>query len=70
MTGATKDVMNGFKWELYDLNKDWTQSKDLASQMPDKLRDLQQTFTAQDRREIFTRSRKVRVERQRRLVHY
>ena len=45
MTGATKDVMNGFKWELYDLNKDWTQSKDLASQMPDKLRDLQQTFT-------------------------
>ena len=45
MTGATKDVMNGFKWELYDLTKDWTQSKDLASQMPDKLRDLQQTFT-------------------------
>jgi arylsulfatase len=45
MTGATQDVMNGFKWELYDLNKDWTQSKDLASQMPDKLRDLQQTFT-------------------------
>ncbi len=45
MTGATKDVMNGFKWELYDLNKDWTQSKDLASQMPDKLRDLQQAFT-------------------------
>ena len=29
---------------MYDLNKDWTQSKDLASQMPDKLRDLQQTF--------------------------
>jgi arylsulfatase len=45
ITGATKDVMNGFKWELYDLNKDWTQSKDLASQMPEKLRDLQQTFT-------------------------
>src|SRR4029077_16310489 len=31
---------------------------------------LQQTFTAQDRRKIFTRSRKVRIERQRRLVHY
>lgn len=45
MTGATKDVMNGFKWELYDLNKDWTQSNDLAAQMPDKLRDLQQTWT-------------------------
>jgi len=39
------DVMNDFEWELYDLNKDWTQSKDLASQMPDKLRDMQQLFT-------------------------
>ena len=45
MTGATKDVMNGFKWQLYDLSKDWTQSKDLASQMPDKLRDMEQLFT-------------------------
>jgi arylsulfatase A-like enzyme len=44
MTGATKDVMNGFKWELYDLSKDWTQSKDLASQMPDKLRDMKQLW--------------------------
>jgi hypothetical protein len=39
------DVMNSFKWELYDLNKDWTQANDLAAKMPDKLRDLQQTFT-------------------------
>jgi len=38
------DVMNGFKWELYDLNKDWTQANDLAAQMPDKLRALQQLF--------------------------
>jgi len=38
------DVMNGFKWELYDLTKDWTQSNNLASQMPDKLRDMQQMF--------------------------
>ena len=44
MTGATKDVMNGFKWELYDTNKDWTQSNNLAAQMPDKLRDLQQVW--------------------------
>jgi arylsulfatase A-like enzyme len=44
MTQETKDVMNGFKWELYDLTKDWTQSKDLASQMPDKLRDMEQLF--------------------------
>jgi len=39
------DPMNGFKWELYDLNKDWTQANDIAAQNPDKLRDLQQIFT-------------------------
>jgi len=39
------DVMNGFKWELYDVNKDWTQAKDVAASMPDKLRDMQQLFT-------------------------
>jgi hypothetical protein len=38
------DVMNGFKWELYDLNKDWTQATDLAAKMPDKLRDLKELF--------------------------
>jgi arylsulfatase A-like enzyme len=39
------DVMNGYKWQLYDLNKDWTQANDLAAKMPDKLRDMQQAFT-------------------------
>jgi arylsulfatase len=39
------DVMNGFHWELYNLNKDWTQSKNLATQIPDKLRSLQELFT-------------------------
>jgi arylsulfatase len=38
------DIMNGFKWELYNLNDDWTQSADLAAKMPDKLRDMQQRF--------------------------
>ena len=41
----TADLMNAFKWQLYDLNKDWTQSEDLAAKMPDKLRDMQQLFT-------------------------
>jgi arylsulfatase A-like enzyme len=45
MTGATKDVMNGFPWELYDLSKDWTQADDVKDQYPDKLRDLKQLFT-------------------------
>jgi arylsulfatase len=39
------DVMNGFRWELYNINEDWTQANDLAAKMPDKLRDLQQMFT-------------------------
>jgi arylsulfatase A-like enzyme len=39
------DVMNGFPWQLYDLSKDWTQADDLAAQMPDKLRDMEQLFT-------------------------
>jgi arylsulfatase A-like enzyme len=28
-------------WELYDTSKDWTQSKDLAREQPEKLRELQ-----------------------------
>jgi arylsulfatase len=38
------DVMNGFPWQLYNLQDDWTQADDLAAKMPDKLRDMQQRF--------------------------
>jgi arylsulfatase A-like enzyme len=31
-------------WELYDTTSDWTQSRDLASEQPDKLRGLQRLF--------------------------
>jgi arylsulfatase len=31
-------------WELYDLTTDWTQSRDLAAQMPGKLLQLQRQF--------------------------
>ena len=31
-------------WELYDTNKDWTQSHDLAKEMPDKLAELRRLF--------------------------
>jgi arylsulfatase len=41
------DVMNDFKWRLYDLTKDWTQASDLAATMPDKLRDMEQIFIMQ-----------------------
>jgi len=43
----TADVMNGFKWELYDTNKDWSEAHDLAATMPDKLHDMQQLFTTE-----------------------
>lgn len=41
---TTDDPANGFKWELYDLSKDWTQNDDLAASQPQKLKELQQLF--------------------------
>jgi arylsulfatase A-like enzyme len=38
------DVMNSYKWELYDLTKDWTQNDDLAEANPAKLHAMQQLF--------------------------
>jgi arylsulfatase len=38
------DVANAYKWELYDLTKDWTQNHDLAAEMPDTLREMQDLF--------------------------
>lgn len=38
------DVANGYKWELYDLTKDWTENNNLAKERPDKLRQLQELF--------------------------
>ncbi len=33
-----------YKWELYDLTKDYTQANDLASKYPDKLKEMQALF--------------------------
>jgi arylsulfatase len=41
------DVMNSYKWELYNLAEDWTQNNDLADKMPDKLRDMQELWIAE-----------------------
>ncbi len=38
------DVMNSYKWELYDLKKDWTQNDDLAGSNPAKLKEMQNLF--------------------------
>jgi arylsulfatase A-like enzyme len=39
-----QDVMNSYKWELYDLTKDWTQDNDLAAANPAKLKEMQELF--------------------------
>ena len=36
-----------YKWELYDLNKDYAQSRDLAARYPEKLKELQALWTAE-----------------------
>jgi arylsulfatase len=33
-----------YKWELYDLTKDYSQFNDLAAKMPDKLKEMQKLF--------------------------
>jgi hypothetical protein len=38
------DVITGYKWELYNVKEDPTQSNDLAAQMPDKLKQMQDLF--------------------------
>jgi Sulfatase len=38
------DVVNGYKWELYNLKEDFSENNDLAAKMPDKLRELKEVF--------------------------
>lgn len=46
LMGTTKmpDVVDGYKWELYNLTEDYSQANDLASKNPDKLHQMQQLF--------------------------
>ncbi|WP_264563745.1 arylsulfatase [Flavobacterium sp. N3904] len=46
-SGKAPDVITGYKWELYNVAQDPTESNDLATQMPDKLKTLQALFYAQ-----------------------
>ena len=36
--------VNDYKWELYNLTKDYSQANDLAAKMPDKLKEMQALF--------------------------
>lgn len=44
---AESHELDADTWELYNVDDDWTQSNDLASQYPDKLAHLQQLFLIQ-----------------------
>jgi arylsulfatase len=46
LMGTTKmpDVVNGYKWELYNIAEDYSEDNDLAAKMPDKLREMQELF--------------------------
>ena len=42
--GKMPNVVNGYKWELYNIAEDYSEYNDLAAKMPDKLRDMQELF--------------------------
>jgi arylsulfatase A-like enzyme len=44
MGAAAVPAFDDDVWELYDGSKDWTQSRDLSSDMPDKLHELQRLW--------------------------
>jgi len=43
-TAPPPDVITGYKWELYNVTEDPTQSNDLAAKMPEKLKQMQSLF--------------------------
>ncbi|WP_431268072.1 arylsulfatase [Dankookia sp. P2] len=48
------DVMNGYRWELYNLAEDPTQVRDVAAAQPDRLRMLRELFTIEaTRNQVF-----------------
>ena len=38
------DVLNGYKWELYNISEDYSEYNDLSAKMPDKLREMKELF--------------------------
>src|SRR5271157_3348690 len=43
-TAKLPDVVNGYKWELYNIADDYSEYNDLAAKNPDKLKELQALF--------------------------
>ena len=46
LMGTTKmpDVLNGYNWELYNIEEDFSQSNDVVKKYPEKLKELQEIF--------------------------
>ncbi len=46
LMGAAKmpEVVNGYRWELYNIDQDFSQNNNLAAQYPDRLREMQEMF--------------------------
>ena len=49
-TKAPPDVITGYNWELYNVERDRTESDDLAKAMPDRLKETQDLFYAEARK--------------------
>jgi len=48
------DVMNGYKWELFNLAEDPTQTNDLSAREPERLRMMQELWIMEaTRNEVF-----------------
>ena len=43
-TGKMPEVLNGYRWELYNIANDYSENNDLAAKYPDKLKELQELF--------------------------
>jgi len=46
-TGKLADLNTGYQWELYHIADDYSQFNDLASKMPDKLKEMQALFATE-----------------------
>src|SRR6185436_10108667 len=53
-TDTPPDIITGYNWELYNVQEDPTESNDLASKMPDKLKQMQAIFDAEaEKHDVF-----------------
>jgi arylsulfatase len=46
-TGTLPNIVDGYKWELYNINEDFTQFNNLATKNPDKLKEMQALFVSE-----------------------